>query len=279
MIDSHNDRYNDFEHDDFQDDQFDREVTRIPQHKTQKVLGKTILELAHQYWQDIVEAEHSLLIQSLRQLAQKESYFDVLADELDQPLDAKIANDALNFMHFWSLIQKHEANAAQFNLLELINTEYSQTEFFNAFDALEITERKAQRRVILQEAFKLYQLECYAGCIPVIYAQLEGLLTDVLIEQGFLKQSQTKLVDVYKIVPGLKGNEIKSLWHKSKIAGELNRYFAELAAYKMDSSSTVTMTRHNMLHGTDVDNFNQERSFILFIWLFSAVSFMSTIRK
>ncbi|QIO08183.1 hypothetical protein [Acinetobacter lanii] len=279
MTKPHNDRYDDFEHDDFQDDQFDREVTRIPQHKTQKVLGKTILELAHQYWQDIVEAEHSLLIQSLRQLAQKESYFDVLADELDQPLDAKIANDALNFMHFWSLIQKHEVDAAQFNLLELINTEYFQTEFFNAFDALEITERKAQRRVILQEAFKLYQLECYAGCIPVIYAQLEGLLTDVLIEQGFLKQSQTKLVDVYKIVPGLKGNEIKSLWHKSKIAGELNRYFAELAAYKMDSSSTVTMTRHNMLHGTDVDNFNQERSFILFIWLFSAVSFMSTLRK
>ena len=279
MIDSHNDRYNDFEHDDFQDDQFDREVTRIPQHKTQKVLGKTILELAHQYWQDIAEAEHHALIQSLRTLAQNEAYFDVLADELDQPVDAKIANDALNFMHFWTLIQKHEQDPSQFNLLELINADYFQSEFFNAFDALEIGALKAQRRVILQEAFKLYQLECFAGCIPVIYAQLEGLLTDVLIEQGFLKQSQTKLVDVYKIVPGLKGNEIKSLWHKSKIACELNRYFAELAAYKMDSSSTVTMTRHNMLHGTDVENFNKERSFILFIWLFSAVSFMSTVRK
>ena len=142
----------------------------------------------------------------------------------------------------------------------------------------EIGDLKAQRREILQEAFKLYQLECYAGCIPVIYAQLEGLLTDVLSAQGYLKQSQTKFVDVYKIVPGLKGHEIKSLWHKAKIATELNRYFAELAPYKMDSSSTVTMSRHNMLHGTDVANFNQERSSILFIWLFAAISFMSTIR-
>ena len=270
-----NDRFEDFEN---EEDEFDREVTRIPQHKTQKVLGKTILENAHQYWQDITESEHRILIKSLKVLAENEVYFDVLINQLDQPIDAKVSNDALNFIHFWMLIQKHEKDVSQFNLLELINTEYFQTEFFNAFDALDIGELKAQRRVILQEAFKLYQLECFAGCIPVIYAQLEGLLTDVLIEQGFLKQAQTKFVDVYKIVPGLKGNEIKSLWHKAKIATELNRYFAEINAYKMDNSSNITMTRHNMLHGTDVENFNRERSFILFIWLFSAVSFMSTLR-
>ena len=278
MIDSHNDRYNDFEDDDFEDDQFDREITRIPQRTPNKVLGKSILEQANQYWQEIGEAEHTLLIQSLRTLASQESYFDVLADQLDQPVDAKIANDALNLMHFWTLIQKNEANPEQFKLLDLINTEYFQTELLQAFDELEIGDLKGQRREILQEAFKLYQLECYAGCIPVIYAQLEGLLTDVLIAQGYLKQSQTKFVDVYKIVPGLKGHEIKSLWHKAKIATELNRYFTELAPYKMDSSSTVTMSRHNMLHGTDVAHFNQERSFILFIWLFAAISFMSTIR-
>ena len=131
---------------------------------------------------------------------------------------------------------------------------------------------------MLLESLKMYKLGFYSGCIPNVYAQLEGILTDILIKAGFLKQNGTKFVDVYKIVPGLKGNEIKSLWHKSKIAIELNPYFAELAAYKMDSSSNVTMSRHNMLHGTDVDNFNQARSFILLIWLFSAVSFMSTLR-
>ena len=58
----------------------------------------------------------------------------------------------------------------------------------------------------------------------------------------------------------------------------MNAYFAEIAAYKMDSSSNVTMTRHNILHGTDVAHFTQARSFILFVWLFSVTNFMRGIR-
>jgi hypothetical protein len=266
--------------DDFDLDDFEREVTRIPQNQNaQNKLGKGILQNAEQYLQQMSAGEHTHLIQALRQHAQVEAYFDVLADDLDQPVDAKFANDALNLIHIWSLANQHEDNVASFDLLDVIK-DYFQTELLEAFDALEIdAENKAQRRLVIQEAFKLYQMQCFAGCIPLLYAQLEGLLTDVLIERGFLKQNQTKFVDVYKIVPGLKGHEIKSLWHKTKIACEMNVYFAELAAYKMDSSSTVTMTRHNILHGTDVSHFSKERSFILFIWLFSVVSFMSTLRK
>lgn len=267
--------------DDFDLDDFDREVTRIPQNQNaQNKLGKGILQNAEQYLQEMSAGEHTHLTRALRQHAQVEAYFDVLADDLDQPVDAKFANDALNLIHIWSLANQHEDDVASFVLLDVINTDYFQTELLEAFDALEIdAENKAQRRLVIQEAFKLYEMQCFAGCIPLLYAQLEGLLTDVLIERGFLKQNQTKFVDVYKIVPGLKGHEIKSLWHKTKIACEMNVYFAELAAYKMDSSSTVTMTRHNILHGTDVSHFSKERSFILFIWLFSVVSFMSTLRK
>ena len=258
---------------------FDQPVTRIKQNAaSQKQLGSQILKDAEQYLENISADEHALLIKTLFDLAEQDEYFRVFADQLDQPVGSKVANDALNLMHFWPQIHQFE-DIEQFNLLDIINSEYVQTEMLKAFDALEIDEEiKAKRRVVLLESFKMYKLGFYSGCIPNIYAQLEGILTDVLIKTGFLKQNGTKFVDVYKIVPGLKGNEIKSLWHKSKIAIELNHYFAELAAYKMDSSSNVTMTRHNMLHGTDVDNFNQARSFILFIWLFSAVSFMSTVR-
>lgn len=275
MIDNN---FTDSDDDKFDEDEFDREVTRIPQHQHVKPLGKIILAEASESLQGMNASEHQVLLKTLSAYVENEPYFDVLIEQLDQPTDAKVANDALNFIHFWTLIEQHEADVAQFNLLDLINTEYFQSQLLIAFDALEIGENKAQRRNVIQEAFKLYQLECFAGCMPVLYGQLEGLLTDVLIAQGYLKQNDTKFVDVYKIVPGIKGHEIKSLWHKSKIACELNRYFAEINAYKMDSSSTVTMTRHNILHGTDVNHFSKERSFILFIWLFSAVSFMSTIR-
>ena len=61
MIDSHNDRYNDFEDDDFEDDQFDREITRIPQRTPNKVLGKSILEQANQYWQEKITGKDRML--------------------------------------------------------------------------------------------------------------------------------------------------------------------------------------------------------------------------
>jgi hypothetical protein len=264
------------EEDDFD---YDQPVTRIKQNAaSQKQLGSQILKDAEQYLEDISADEHTFLIKTLLGLAEQDAYFQVLADELDQPIGAKFANDALNLMHFWPAIHQFE-DVEQFSLLDIINSENFQSEMLKAFDALEIDEEiKAQRRLVLLESFKMYKLGFYSGCIPNVYAQLEGILTDVLIKTGFLKQNGTKFVDVYKIVPGLKGNEIKSLWHKSKIATELNPYFTELAAYKMDSSSNVTMTRHNILHGTDLNHFNQERSFVLFIWLFSALSFMSTLK-
>ncbi|CAM9297986.1 MULTISPECIES: hypothetical protein [Acinetobacter] len=257
----------------------DQPVIRIAQNqKTKAQFEKNILKQAQQYLDDISEDEHQFLIQTLRDMAQEEKYFDVLADQLDQPVDAKVANDALNLLYFWQLI--HEAKEiSEFNLLDVINTEFFQSSLLDAFELLDIGESKAQYKAVLAQSFKLYELELYAGCIPLLYAQLEGLLTAVLLQNGYLKQQDTKFIDVYKIVPGLKGHEIKSLWHKVKIANELNHYFLELAAYKMDNSSTVSMTRHNILHGTELSHFNQGRSFVLFIWLFSAVSFMSSLKS
>ncbi|AXY57525.1 hypothetical protein CDG60_13730 [Acinetobacter chinensis] len=269
---------NDTLDDDFEDE-FGREVTRIPQNKNaKKQLENNILKQAERYLEDIAEDEHAYLQKTLHQLAEQESYFGVLADELNQELGAKVANDALNLLYFWQDVHEVE-DLKKFSLLNVINEQRFQADFFEAFEALEVGENKALRKSVIEEAFKLYELGLYAGCTPVLYAQLEGVLTDVLIQHGYLKQQDTKFVDVYKIVPGLKGNEIKSLWHKAKIAHELNPYFSELAAYKMDNSSTVTATRHNILHGTELNHFNQGRCFVLWVWLFSAVNFMSTVRS
>lgn len=257
---------------------FDQPVTRIPQNKNNSQLGQSILKEAQLYLEDIAEHEHAVLQETLYDLAQQEPYFAVLADELNQALDAKVANDALHVLYFWKDIHQAQ-DFKHVDLLNVINSEGFQRVFFQALDALDIGEHKALVRQVIEDAFKLYELGFYAGCAPILYAQLEGLLTNVLLQHGYLKQNDTKFVDVYKIVPGLKGNEIKSLWHKAKIACELNPYFAELNAYKMDSSSTVTATRHNILHGSDLNHFNQGRCFILFIWLFSAVSFMATVKS
>jgi len=256
----------------------EQSILRIPQNSPNNQMGKRILDDAIQYLEQISEKEHRYLIQSLSTLSVEESYFEVLSDELDQPIDAKIANDALNLIHFWKFFQ-HDEDLATFKLLDIVQHTIFEKDLFMAFDAMDIGALKSQRRKVIAEALKLYKLECYAGCIAILYAQIEGLLTDILVQYGYLQPNQSKFIDVYKIVPGLKAHEVKSLWHKVKIACELNPYFLELAAFKMDNSSIITMTRHNILHGTDLTHFNQGRSFILFLWLFSVISFMSTLKR
>ena len=271
--------FNDIDHDDLIDNHFDREVTRIPQNqKAKQQLENNILKQAENYLEDISEDKHTFLIKTLQNLAVDESYFNVIAEHLEQPIGTKFANDALNLLHFWKLINDVD-DVKTFDLLDIVNGAFFQSEMLKAFDTLEIGEQKEQFKTVLVQSFKLYQSEFYVGCVPVLYALLEGLLTAVLVQHGYLKQQDSKFIDVYKIVPGLKGHEIKSLWHKAKIAHELNPYFSELPAYKMDSSSTVSATRHNILHGSELNCFTQGRCFVLFIWLFGTVSFMGNVRS
>ena len=78
---------------------FDQPVTRIPQNEQRnKQLGNHILKEAQQYLEAISADEHTFLIQTLNGLAKNEEYFKVLAEQLDQPLGEKVANDALNLL-------------------------------------------------------------------------------------------------------------------------------------------------------------------------------------
>jgi hypothetical protein len=234
---------------------------------------------AEQYLSSMGSRSHGKLVESLRQLELEDPYFSVIADQLEYESDEPIANDVLNLLYFWKMANEKEEDIAEFQLSTLIQTDYFQAALFEAYDAMDLGAFQAQRRIVIEETLKLYQQQCYAGCITVIYGQIEGILTDALVVHGYLQQNQTKFVDVYKIVPGLKGHEVKSLWHKAKIASEINPYFLNLEALKMDTSSSVTASRHNIVHGADVTHFTQARSFILFIWLFSVISFISTLKR
>lgn len=259
---------------------FDQPVTRIPQNpQANKALGNQLLQQAEQYLVTMGSQAHGQLVESLRQLQVEDSYFEIMADQLEYESDEPATNDLLNLLYFWKLANEKEQDVSEFNLLNLINTDYFQTVFFEAYDTMDLGAFQAQRRSVMEETLKLYQQQCYAGCITVLYGQIEGILTDTLIEHGYLQHNQTKFIDVYKIVPGLKGHEVKSLWHKVKIASEINPYFLSLEALKMDNSSSVTSSRHNIVHGADVTHFTQARCFILFIWLFAVMSFISTLKR
>lgn len=259
---------------------FDSSITRIPQNAhTHSRWGSQILQQAEAYLDCMGQQAHSHLISSLRQFASTEPYLSVMADALEYESDEPMANDVLNLLYFWQMVYQKEPAPEQFSLLNLIQTDYFQKSLLGAFDAMHLGEFQAQRRGVIEESLKLDRQRYDAGCITVLYGQIEGILTDLLIEHGYLQQKENKFIDVYKIIPGLKAHEVKSLWHKVKIASEINPYFLNLNALKMDNSSTVTMTRHNMIHGADVTHFTQARSFILWIWLFAVMSFISTLKR
>ncbi|MCG4607435.1 hypothetical protein L0O74_14000, partial [Bifidobacterium longum] len=67
--------------------------------------------------------EHQYLIKTLSDLVTKEPYFEVLADQLSQDVDHKVANDALNLVHIWTLINQHESDV-DFNILDVIQMQY-----------------------------------------------------------------------------------------------------------------------------------------------------------
>ncbi len=242
-------------------------------------LGREVLKTAEQYLQRMGSAAHGQLVQALRQLAQTEPYFDVLADQIEFESDEPIANDALNLLYFWKISHENEAEMAEFSLLDLIEKDYFQRALLHTLDVLQIGENLPLHRQTITQCLQMYQQQLYAGAITVLYGQIEGILTEALAERGYLQLKQTKYLDVYKIVPGLKGHEVKSLWHKVKIASDINPYFLELNALKMDNSCNVTAERHNIVHGSDLEHFTRERSFILFIWLFALTSFVATLQR
>ena len=136
--------FNDIDHDDF-----DREVTRIPQNlKAKQQLENNILKQAENYLEDISEDEHSFLIKTLQNLAVDESYFNVIAENLEQPIGTKFANDALNLLHFWKLINDVD-DVITFDLLDVVNGTFFQSEMLKAFDTLEIGEQKEQFKTVL----------------------------------------------------------------------------------------------------------------------------------
>src|SRR5699024_799091 len=143
------------------------------QHPHGKQLGKTILTEAHQYLHTMAADEHQFLLGQLKDLAQNEPYFEVLAEQLNQATDAKVANDALNLIHRWTLIQQHESQPGA-SILDVVKTESFPAEWLEACAAIQMGAHTAQRRVVIREAFKLYEMRWFGGCVPLLYAQLEG---------------------------------------------------------------------------------------------------------
>ena len=115
-----------------------------------------------------------------------------------------------------------------------VTKEDFQINLLNLFDEIALDEKFQKRKSLIKEAFKLYELELFAGCLCLLYTQIEGIITDYLI---FKKITITKTNNgkiIFPRNPPEKGN-ISGLEEKIRL-GNQNKSIKDLQAYQFNSN-------------------------------------------
>ncbi|WP_336040641.1 hypothetical protein [Acinetobacter calcoaceticus] len=170
------------------------------------------------------------------------------------------------------------------NLLNLINQEVFQKPILTYFEKIDLGPHFKKRKSLIEEAFQLYKHEFYAGCLTLLLSQFEGIITDYLIFKNVLKKDvrngKTKFYDVAKLANGVKENkaEVSGLAAKIVLAKNINASFMRLESFNFDNDENIKFhnERNDILHGSNIANFNAERCFVVFIWIDSILGSIYT---
>jgi hypothetical protein len=192
-----------------------------------------------------------------------------LISEMENNPNLSEALEILSYGDIYKLLFNN-GEIKEASVLTIINKDYFQKELLNYFDEIKINNKFLKRKFLIQEALKLYEIECYAGCLCLLHSQLEGIITDYLLHKNIL----TKSTDKYGkpcFKETINNKQITGLRDKIKLSKTLNNSFIRLENYKFDSDADKKFhnERNNILHGSNIDSFTYERCFIVFIWIAS----------
>lgn len=251
--------------------------------KVQDLLNP-IINLVNKKREEIDSEKLKKFIEGIYKFQQYEPYLANLIGSLENNTNLSHVDETLTLACFVQLIFENEDNPESIHIFDVINTRYFDEIFFKIFEGLNLGENFTNREVVLREAFTLYKLEYYAGCLTLLYGQLEGILTDYLIQRNLLIKNGNfynylgeDIVYTYKNnnKKTIKSDtKITSIDNKIIIAANFNEYFKKLDAYKIDSEYKINNDRNDILHGNILDRFTKERCFILIIWLTSIFNFL-----
>ncbi|MDV7619860.1 hypothetical protein R4670_14570 [Acinetobacter baumannii] len=209
-----------------------------------------------------------------------------IAPHMEQILDEMTNNgnysEALKTIKYRQLLRLiiNSKKIEDKNLLNLINQEVFQKPILTYFEKLDLGTHFQGRKVLIEESFHLYKHKFYAGCLSLLLSQFEGIITDYLIYKKVLKKEKTKLYDVAKLATVAKAREaiVTGLAKKIELAKNLNENFRRLESYNFDNDENQKLhnERNDILHGSNIANFNAERCFVVFIWIDSILGSIYT---
>lgn len=189
--------------------------------------------------------------------------------EMESNSNLSEARYAFTYKQIFRLLSDSE-DIEKTSLFDLINQSYFRDSLLKCFDEIEIGNHFKRRKSILEEAFKLYELKFYAGCLSLLLSQLEGIITDYLIfKEVIIKNPKNKKLES----TNGKKEPVTGLSKKIELAKNINENFSRLELFEFDQNSNRKFNneRNDILHGSNIDNFTIERCLILFIWIDSIV--------
>lgn len=250
-------------------------------HEVLLELGKALVPIATTIQDALKNIDPDKLkkfLENVEKFQKNEPYLTKLINELKGNDNLLHVNETLSLACFVQLIYENEDNPDDVDLLDIINTTYFNKMFFSQFNSIKIEGNFRKRECVLREAFLLYELKLYAGCLSILYGQLEGILTDYLVHKEVLKRDEGKYTYLGDDIQGAysvkKNKKITGISEKIIIAKNIDEYFGKLDAYKIDSTYKINQDRNDILHGNILDRFTKERCFILVIWLVSIFSYL-----
>lgn len=191
----------------------------------------------------------------------------------------------LNWKGVYSLSKLDEKDRCQY-LLEITRDVGFREEFEKHYCNAELD---PSRLPLLKECFSLHAAGRYYGAVPLMYSQIEGILTEALLRVRSLREEGWKYIEQQNGMDKLNKNQepvsIRGLSDKFRLSKEINpdveSFFLKMSSIELvfgDASSHLSATRNDVLHGKDLlYGIDGKRSTQLALWLFGLVIMLSWV--
>jgi hypothetical protein len=120
---------------------------------------------------------------------------------------------------------------------------------------------RPERSTLLSAALELHQSSRFAGAVPLLYSQIEGIVTDALRELKLVPRSRSGF-------PGLK-DKLKTAHDGVASDTDIFLRLLEDSLAPKDPKSTIANTRNAVLHGSDLAFATSKRSTQIMLWTYA----------